>query len=213
MTMTSAPVALAASMAASEVVPQSTVRIRRAPVFRKADQRLRGRAVAFGEPVGDIGRHALPMGAQEALDQRHRGRAVDIVIAEHGHLLAGLDGGGKARGRLLHVPEAGRVGQQRLERGVEIAGGGMGLGAARGQHAAEQLRQAVRLRYGRSHQRAARIETLDPAKPARGLLHAEQRAGKFRTWIFQGRGHATPSTRRSLSGECKVIRGAPLPTR
>ena len=75
-------------------------------VFRKADQRLRRRAVAFGEPVGDIGRHALPMGAQEALDQRDRGRTVDIVIAEHGDLLAGLDGGGKARGRLLHVPEA-----------------------------------------------------------------------------------------------------------
>ena len=74
------------------------------------------RAVAFGEPVGNISRHALPMGAQEALDQRHGGRAVDVVVAEHGDRLVGPYGGGKARGRLLHVLEARGVRQQRLER-------------------------------------------------------------------------------------------------
>ena len=51
-------------------------------------KRLRRRPIAFGEPVGDIGGGTVRMGAQEALDQRDRGRAVDVVVAEYGDRLA-----------------------------------------------------------------------------------------------------------------------------
>jgi hypothetical protein len=137
------------------------------------------------------------MGAQEALDERDRGRAVDIVVAEHGNRLVSPDGRSEALGRLLHVLEARGVGQKRAERGVEIAGGGVGLHAARGKHAAEQFGQTVRLRNGRGSKRAARIEALDPAVEARGTLDAEKRrrARQVCCWVFQGRGHSTPSTR------------------
>ena len=69
-------------------VPQSTVRMRRAPSLTQPGKRLRRRAIAFGEPVGNIGGGTVPMGAQEALDQRDRGRAVDVVVAEYGDRLA-----------------------------------------------------------------------------------------------------------------------------
>src|SRR5262245_63590300 len=58
----------------------------------KPDERGRRRAVAFAEAVGDVGCRSLPVGAQEALDERHRGRAIDVVVAENGYGLAGDDG-------------------------------------------------------------------------------------------------------------------------
>ncbi len=38
-------------------------------VLGEAGERRRRRPIAFGEPVGDVGRSILPMGPQEALDQ------------------------------------------------------------------------------------------------------------------------------------------------
>ena len=43
----------------------------RGPLAREPGKRRRGRSIAFGEPVGDVGRAAERMGAQEAFDQRH----------------------------------------------------------------------------------------------------------------------------------------------
>ena len=60
------------------------------------------------------------MGAQEALDQRHRGSAVDIVVAEDGDWLRGANGAGEALRASLHVLEACRVRQEVAERGVEV---------------------------------------------------------------------------------------------
>ena len=70
----------------------------------KIGKRLRRRAVAFGEPIGNIGRGHLSMRAQEALDQRHRSRAVDVVVAEYGDRLACPDGGGEAHRPLSPCP-------------------------------------------------------------------------------------------------------------
>ena len=68
-----------------------------------------------------------------------------------------------------------------------------GIGAARGQHAAEQLRQAMRLGDGRGNEGAAGIEPLDPAEAARRALHAEQRGVRlgFRRSEFEGCRHVT----------------------
>ena len=62
------------------------------------------------------------MGAEKALDQSDRGRAVDIVVAEGGNLLPCPDRGGEARGSALHVLEARRVRQESAKRWIEIAG-------------------------------------------------------------------------------------------
>ena len=133
------------------------------------------------------------MRAQETLDQRHRSRAVDVVVAEYGDRLACPDGGGEAIGRSLHVLQARRVGQQRLERWIEEAGDRLRIGAARGQHAAEQFRQAMRLGDGRGNVGAAGIEPLGPAEAARRALNAEQRGVRlgFRRSEFEGCRHVT----------------------
>ena len=165
------------------------------PSFGKPGKGLGRGSITFGQPVGNIGHGALPVGAQEALDQRDRSRTIDIVIAEYGDLLPRADGGGKARGRLLHVLQARRIGEQRAERWIEIAGRGVGLGAARGKHAAEQLGQGIGLGNGGGGQRAGMIEALDPAIAARRAFHAKDRACSLRYREFQGRRHATPSTR------------------
>ena len=72
-------------------------------VLDKIGKRIGARAVAFGQAIGNIGRGRLSMRAQETLDQRHRSRAVDVVVAEYGDRLACPDGGGEAIGRSLHV--------------------------------------------------------------------------------------------------------------
>ena len=86
--MISAPLAPAASIAAAAVVPQSTVKISFAPFSASPASAAARRAIALGQTVGDVGCHALAVGAQESLDQRHRGRAVNVVVAEHGDGLA-----------------------------------------------------------------------------------------------------------------------------
>ena len=88
------------------------------------------------------------MGAQEALDQRHRGSAVDVVIAEDGDGLARDDGAGEALGAALHVLQACRVGQEVAERGIEKVGKRRGVGAACGEQPSDQLRQSMGLRDG-----------------------------------------------------------------
>jgi hypothetical protein len=77
------------------------------------------------------------MRAEKALDQSDRGRAVDIVVAEHGDRFARLDGRCEAIGRFLHVLQARWVWQQRFERWIEEAGDRLRICAARGQDASE----------------------------------------------------------------------------
>ena len=105
-------------------------------------------AVAFGEAVGDVDavRHAVMR--QEARQQRRRAGAVDVVVAEDGDLLALGDGVGDAASRLVHVGEARRVRHQGLDGRVEEQRHGIERHAARGEHAAQELRQIVLLADG-----------------------------------------------------------------
>ena len=160
-------------------------------IFDKAGKRLGARAVAFRQPIGNIGRGRLPMRAKKALDQSDRSRTVDIIVAEHGDRLSCPDGGCKALGRLLHVLQACRIRQQRLERRIEKAGDRLRIGAARSQHTAEQLRQAMCLGDGGGDMRAAGIQPLGPTETARRAVHAEQRGESlvFRRSEFEGCRH------------------------
>ncbi len=122
------------------------------------------------------------MGAQEALDQRDRGRAVDIVVAEHRDgSAARMAAAKRSAARSMSCSRAGSGNSVRSD-GSRWRAACVRLGAARGEHAAEQLGQAVRLGDGRGGERAAGIEPLDPAIAARRALHAEhgRRAIAFR---------------------------------
>ena len=114
----------------------------------KPGERRRRRAVAFAEAVGDVGCRNLAVGAQEALDERHRGCAVDVVIAENGDGLARDDGAGEPLGCRLHVLQACRVGQEMTQRRIEKVGKRRCIGAACGKQPPDQLRQTMGLRDG-----------------------------------------------------------------
>ena len=105
----------------------------------KRGERGRRRPVAFGEAVGDVGRRRLPVGAQEALDQRHGRRAINIVVAEDGDRLGSADGAGEALRAPLHVLKACGVRQEVPERGVEVMRQCRSVGATRGEEAPDQL--------------------------------------------------------------------------
>ena len=62
-------------------------------------------AIAFEQPVGNVDQRVDAGLAQEARQQRGGGRAVDVVIAEHGDRLATHDRVGNPRRRLRHGGE------------------------------------------------------------------------------------------------------------
>ena len=70
------------------VVPQSTVTSSVAPLAASTAHRLDIGAVAFEDAVGDVDQRIEPAMAQVPGQQRRRGGAVDVVIAEDRDLLA-----------------------------------------------------------------------------------------------------------------------------
>ena len=138
------------------------------------DQRLARRAVALHQPVGDIGLGVEPELAQQADQQGRRGGAVDVIIAEDGDRLAGLDRVGEPRRGLVHVAEDGRIGHE-----VAQASGGGGAPAPRG-------RRRGRAAVGRRGRRAGSRHPCRPP-PAR----ASARAGR-------GSSGLTPQTKDGL---------------
>ncbi len=88
------------------VVPQSTVTISWAPSSTSVVDGRRVRPVALDDAVGDVDAGVEPVAREEALHQRRRAGAVDVVVAEHGDALALDDGIGEARGGRVHVAAA-----------------------------------------------------------------------------------------------------------
>ncbi len=83
----------------------------------KPHQRLARGAIAFHQPVGDIGAGGQAEIAQQADKERGAGRAIDIIVAEDGDRLARLHRVGDARGGALHVLKQARIGHERADRG------------------------------------------------------------------------------------------------
>ena len=70
------------------VVPQSTVTISRAPSSTSASMASAVGAVALGHAVGNVDARVEAVRGEEALHERGRAGAVDVVVAEHGDGLA-----------------------------------------------------------------------------------------------------------------------------
>ena len=145
-----------------------------------AGERLDGlaaRAVALGHAVGDVDAGGEAVRGEEALQERGRAGAVDVVVAEHGDGLPAHDRIGQPRRALVHVAHGAGIGHQRLEGGVERHRHLVEADAARGEHPAQQLRQAVTLADGDGGLGGRGIEPLAPGKAARGHPHAEEGTG------------------------------------
>ena len=138
---------------------------------------LAARAITLGHAVGDVDARADAVRGQKALHERGRRGAIDVVVAEHGDGLVALDRIGEPRRALVHVAHGAGVGHQRLEGGVERDGHLVEPDAARGQHPAQQLGQAVALADGDGGLGGRGIQALAPGKAARGGRDAEEGAG------------------------------------
>ena len=85
------------------------------------DQGLPGRAIALHQPVGDVDHGIGTKPPQQQHQHRRARRAVDIIVAEDRNRLLLLDGIGEALRTLVHVAEAGRVGQEVADLGLPVA--------------------------------------------------------------------------------------------
>jgi hypothetical protein len=86
------------------------------------DQRCARRAISLHQPVGDVDHRLDAQPAQQNRKQRRRGGAVDIIVAEDCDRLAALHRIGQPGGGLVHVLEAGRVGQKVADRRRTVPG-------------------------------------------------------------------------------------------
>ncbi len=123
--------------------------------------------IALRHAVRDVDARTEPVRGKKALQQRRRAGAVDVVVAEHGDRLAAHDGIGEPGRGLVHVPQRAGVGHQGLDGRIEGDGHVLQADRARGQHAAQELGQAVTLADGDSRIGRGRIEPLAPGEPAR----------------------------------------------
>ena len=98
-------------------------------------------------------------------EQRRRGGAVDVVVAEDRDFRARHDGVGETFHRRVHVGQGRWIGHQVAYGGVEIGGGGFGCDAARGEDAGEDVAVAAKLRDRERLRFAVGIESLAPWAP------------------------------------------------
>ena len=133
------------------------------------------RPVAFENPVGNMHQRIEPAVAQIAREQRRRSGAVHVVVAEDGDALLARDRPRQPRGGSRHVGQPLRVRHQPLDAGIEIGLDRLRLDAAAGEHPRQQFRHAGALRNAKRARLPARIQSVAPGAPARGLLHAEEK--------------------------------------
>ncbi len=136
------------------------------------EKRRRVRAVAFLLAIRDIGQKPAADRLEEALQERRRGRAVDIVIAEHGHGLAAHDRLGDSVCRLVHVEEDGGIGQCGAQARVQIGFGLLDTDTPPDQHPAHDVGNAESLGQRQGQTVVRRAGAPEPA--GEGLANAEK---------------------------------------
>ena len=180
---------------------------RRAAAGERAD-RLDVGTVAFENPVGDMHDRLAAADPHEARQQRRRGRAIDVIVAEDRDLLAAQHRVRQPLRRLLHRGDGVRVGHQPPNRRIEERLDLVDFHAAAGQDARQQLGHVVPLR---DRQRARGRPLVEPVAPwlaaDRTLDVEKQTRGCF--WRQrQSDRHDNPSPE---SKTCETLYGAAHP--
>ena len=130
------------------------------------------RAIALGHPVRNVDGELAPHRAEPAHQQGRAGGAVHVVVGEHaarppvGHRVDQ-----KAR-RPVHVGEARRVREQRLQGRLEVGRRCRLVHAAGGERAGQRLLETQALLVGAHERRLGRA--LAPDAAGQGALHAEE---------------------------------------
>ena len=132
------------------------------------------RAVALEQAVGNVDDGLDAALAQIARQQRGRGRAVDVVVAENGDALAARHRVGNALRRLLHGGEHMRIGHRTLDGRIEKRVDRIGLDIAAGKDARQQFRQIVALRDSERAHGAALVQPVAPSAAGRRVFDAKE---------------------------------------
>ena len=132
-------------------------------------------AVAFKNAVGDMDQRIEPAMAQMPRQQRRRGRAVDVVIAEDRDLLAARGRIRDAFGRGFHLRHGVGIGHQFADGRIEEILDRVDLDIAPRQHPRQHFRQLIALRDRQRPRRAARIEPVAPQFSGRRTRDAKKR--------------------------------------
>ena len=117
--------------------------------------------------------------AQMPGEQRRRGRAVDVIVAEDRDLLAARGRVRNALGRRLHLRHGEGIGHQFADGRIEEILDRIDLDVAAGQHARQHLRQLMALRDRQRPRRPARIEPVAPQLSGQRMRHAEKGVRRF----------------------------------
>ncbi len=97
-------------------------------------KRRRVGAIPLEDAIGDADLRFDAVMDKEAVEQRARRGAIDIIVAEDRNTLAAHDRLGNAAGGLVHVGHDGRIRHQVADRGIKETGGVFCLDAAARQH-------------------------------------------------------------------------------
>ena len=136
-------------------------------------------AVAFEDAVGNVDQRIEPAMAQMPGQQRRRGRAVDVVVAEDRDLLAARGRVRDALGRGLHLRHGVGIGHQFADGRIEKILDRVDLDIAARQHPRQHFRQLIALRDRQRPRRPPGIEPVAPQFSGRRTRHAEKRRRQF----------------------------------
>ena len=152
-------------------------------------------AVAFEDPVGNMNQRIEPAMAQVPGQERRRGGAVDIVIAEDRDLFAARRRVRDALRGGFHLRHGVGIGHQFADGRIEKILDRVDVDVAPGQHPRQHFRQLIALRDRQRPRRAARIEPVAPQFSGRGMGDAEKRRRRFDGQCGCGKRHDAFSTK------------------
>ena len=161
------------------VVPQSTVMSSVAPRPASDTDRFEFGPIALEDAVRDMDHRIEPGGAQKSRQQRRRGCAVDVVIAEDRNFLASHRRVRDARCGVLHSREGVGIRHQPLHGGIEERLDVVHLDAASGENARQQFRRRVALRDRERAGAAALIEPRPPRSATRRSARRRETGDSF----------------------------------
>lgn len=161
----------------------------RGALFGQRTHGFRVGPVALEDAVGNVDQRVKPAMAQMPGQQRRRGRAVDIVVAENRDLLAVPCGIRDPLRGGLHLRHRERVRQKLAYGWIEEICDGVAVDTAARQHPRQQLGQLVALHDGERLRRTARIQPVAPKLVGERARHPQERLGRFDRQGGGGRRH------------------------
>jgi hypothetical protein len=131
-------------------------------------------AIAFENPVGNVDQRIESAMAQMPCQQRRRGRAVNVVIAENRDLFVSHRRVRDAFRRGFHLRHGKGIGHQFADRRIEKILDRIDLDVASGQHPRQHFRQLIALCNRQRPRRPALIEPIAPCLAGYRMRHAEK---------------------------------------